>query len=40
MEDSPPVSKEVRTRIRDGVSRLTRIKPEFIEILLEQEVID
>jgi hypothetical protein len=35
-----PVSKEVLTRIRDGVSRSTKIKPKFMDILLEQEVIE
>ncbi len=35
-----PVSKEVLTRIRDGVSKSTRIKPKFIDILLEQAVIE
>jgi len=36
----PPVSAEILARIRDGVSRSTTIKPQFIDILLEQEVIE
>jgi hypothetical protein len=36
----PPVSDELLNRIRDGVSKSTRIKPKFIDILLEQEVIE
>ncbi len=35
-----PVSKDVLTRIRDGVNRSTKIKPKFIDILLEQGVIE
>jgi len=35
-----PLSKEVLTRIRDGVSKSTKIKPKYIDILLEQEVIE
>ena len=35
-----PVWKGVLTRIRDGVSKSTKIKPKFIDILLEQEVIE
>jgi hypothetical protein len=36
----PPVSEELLTRIRAGVSQSTRIKYKFIEILLDQEVIE
>jgi hypothetical protein len=35
-----PVSDELLTRIREGVSKSMRIKPKFIDILLEQEVIE
>jgi hypothetical protein len=35
-----PVSEELLTRIRNGVSRSMKIKPKFIDILLEQEVIE
>jgi hypothetical protein len=34
------VSDELLTRIREGVSKSMRIKPKFIDILLEQEVIE
>jgi hypothetical protein len=36
----PPVADEVLTRIRDGVSKSRTIKPKFIDILLEQRVIE
>ena len=36
----PPASNELLARIRDGVSRSARIKYRFIEILLEQGVIE
>jgi hypothetical protein len=35
-----PVSAELLARIRAGVSRSTRIKYKYIEILLDQEVIE
>jgi hypothetical protein len=35
-----PVSDELLTRIREGVSKSMRTKPKFIDILLEQEVIE
>ena len=35
-----PVSPEVLKRIRDGASRSRNIKYKFIEILIEQEVIE
>jgi hypothetical protein len=36
----PPVSEELLARIREGVSQSTRIKYKYIEILLDQEVIE
>jgi hypothetical protein len=36
----PPASNELLARIRDGVSRSARIKYKFVEILLEQGVIE
>jgi hypothetical protein len=36
----PPVSNAVLARIRDGVSNSRRIKYKYVEILLEQEVIE
>jgi hypothetical protein len=35
-----PVSPEVLSRIRDGVSKSTRIDYKYIEILLDQGVIE
>jgi hypothetical protein len=35
-----PVSMELLARIRDGVSKSTRIKYKLIEILLDQGVIE
>jgi hypothetical protein len=35
-----PVSGDLLARIRAGVSRSTRIKYKYIEILLDQEVIE
>jgi len=35
-----PVSGEVLSRIRAGVSRSTRIHYKYIEVLLDQEVIE
>ena len=34
------VTKELLARIRDGVSRSTKINYKYVEILLEQEVIE
>jgi hypothetical protein len=36
----PPVTDEILARIRDGVSRSRTIKAKFIDILLEQGVIE
>lgn len=36
----PAVSESILSRIRDGVSKSIEIKPKFIDILLEQEVIE
>jgi hypothetical protein len=36
----PPVSEEVLRRIRAGVSQSTKIHYKYIEILLDQEVIE
>ena len=36
----PPIASEVLARIRDGVSKSRTIKPKFIDILLEQGVIE
>lgn len=36
----PPVSAEILARIRDGVSRSRTIKAKYIDILIEQEVIE
>jgi hypothetical protein len=35
-----PVSAEVLARIRDGVSKSTRIDDKYIEVLLDQGVIE
>ena len=36
----PSVSPEILNRIRDGVSKSRTIKAKFIDILLEQDVIE
>ena len=36
----PPVTAEILERIREGVSKSRTIKPKFIDILLEQGVIE
>jgi hypothetical protein len=40
LSNQAPVSAELLARIRAGVSRSTRIKYKYIEILLDQEVIE